>query len=75
MENQSRFKTFIGIVLMPILASIFIFDRIILVFLPHVNGVAIQDFFFNKEEIVRTMLRMIAITIGCVLYFIYKLIF
>jgi hypothetical protein len=75
MENQSKLKTFIGIILMPFLASVFILDRLILVCLPHVESVAIQDFFFDKEAIKKTFLRILSVMIGFGLYLIIKLIF
>ena len=52
-KKQTAFKVAritIGVVLMPILFLIFIFDRVILVFLPWKNGETVQETFKNLKH-------------------------
>lgn len=63
--RQSKLKAAIGFILMPLVFSLFIVDRVILVFVPHVISDPIQDFFFDPRQIALALWRFV-FSIACI---------
>lgn len=73
MENQNKtsiWRMIVGIILTPLLITLYFSDRILLVFLPHISAETIMKWFGNIDKIGQSLLRIMAISF---VYFVYKL--
>lgn len=72
MENEKKnsvWRISVGIILTPILISIYFSDKILLVFLPHIQSETIMKWFGNIDKIGQSLLRLIAVLF---VYFVAK---
>jgi hypothetical protein len=69
MENK-RLKTTIGFLLMPIVFVLFMIDRVILVFMIHIEAKAIQNYFFDAQQIVHSLWRLVSVSIFLLITFL-----
>jgi hypothetical protein len=77
-KKQKLFKIAritIGVVLMPILFLIFIFDRVILVFLPWKNGETVQETFKNLKHLTPIFWRVGFITFIYLIKLLFQFLF
>jgi hypothetical protein len=65
------FRATIGVILFLLMLTTFIIDRIILVFLPHVESKAIQDIYMKSDRMSPIFTRVTTIVL---IILIYKLI-
>ena len=68
MEKIDKWKLVVGIILTPLTFVLFISDRIVLVFMPHIQMVPITKWFDNTKLMGQSLLRVgtIGIIIGII---------
>jgi len=60
-NTQNSLKVVIGLILMVLYAVLFMVDRCIMVFLPHMEQTNIQKFIFSPKKVFEALIRLSAV--------------